>query len=94
MKAKYINNKPARFSAPEQVEVGDIIEQNNPPRGINYWEVLNINRTETRIEYTVKMLEGSAFIGSIYIISYVFKYPAKKLPSNWFFEKIISAKYL
>ena len=92
MKAKYINNSPASFGKPEQISIGDIIEQNNPPRGINYWKVNDILKSDTRIEYTVEMLQGSAFTGSVYIISYVFKYPEKKLPTNWFFEKMISAK--
>ena len=90
MKAKYINNRPASFGKPEEISIGDIIEQNNPPRGVNYWRVKNILKSDIRIEYTVEMLQGSAFTGSIYIISYVFKYPDKKLPTNWFFEKIIS----
>jgi len=92
MKAKIINNRPVQFSNPEQVSIGDVIEQNNPPRGVNFWEVLNISRTDLRVEYTVKMLQGSAFTGSIYIISYNFKYPEKKLPTNWFFDKMISAR--
>ena len=92
MKSKIINNRPASFSYPEQVNIGDIIEQNNPPRGVNFWEVLDIKHTDYRIEYKVKMLSGSAFIGSIYIMSYNFKYPEKNLPTHWFFDKMISAK--
>lgn len=92
MKAKYINNSPVCFGDPDNIGVGDIIEQSNPPRGVNYWEVLGINRTDTRIEYTVKMLQGSAFIGAVYVRSYIYKYPEKKLPTHWFYENMISLK--
>lgn len=92
MKAKCINNRPVSFSDPEKISVGDIIEENNPPRGVNFWEVVGINKTEERVEYTVKMLKGSAFVGSVYVRSYVFKYPEKKLPTHWFFDGMVSAK--
>jgi len=93
MKAKYINNRPVSFGNPEHINVGDIIEQNNPPRGVNFWEVLEINKTNNKIEYIIKMLNGSAFTGSIYKRSYIFKYPEKKLPTHWFFDKMVSVNY-
>lgn len=92
MKTKYINNRPVSFSEPENITIGDIIEQNNPPRGVNYWEVLKIDMSANRVEYTVKMLMGSAFTGSIYIISYNFKYPEKNIKNHWFFDKMTSLK--
>lgn len=92
MKAKYINNRPVAFSSPENICVGDIIEQNNPPRGVNYWEVLSIEKTDIKVKYTVKMLSGSAFTGSIYNVYFDFKYPEKKLSTHWFYNKTISAR--
>jgi hypothetical protein len=88
MKPKYFNNRPVHFSNPELVNIGDCIEINNPPRGVNFWEVLNKEQLGNTMRYTVKMVKGSAFVGSIYVMEYEYKTVGKIAPiTAWFFQK-------
>ena len=93
MKAKYINNRPAKLMNPENINIGDIVEENNPPRGVNFWKVLDKEINGNTLVYQVEMLQGSAFTGAIYYKTYQYKTIGTIAPTTaWFFEKMSAIK--